>query len=308
VKVTVAICTWNRCEMLRATLQSLTRCTTPPGLSWEVLVVNNNCTDKTDDVAASFSDRLPLRRVFEAAPGLSHARNAAVRAAGGDYVIWTDDDVLVSEAWLSAYLAAFDRRPDAAVFGGPIRPYFEAAPPDWLAHGVAQVAEAYGMRVTPAQEAEIRIESNQFPFGANFSIRTRELKEHPFDTSVGRAPGNSYLGGEEIGVIKAVLASGRSGWWLPDAILDHRIRVEQMTMDYVQKYYVGVGRWMGLSDAKQPCRRLLGYPAWMVREYAITRTRDLFLRPRRGVVDELGRMKSRWILTGRLLASRTRPG
>lgn len=308
MKVTVAICTWNRCEMLGATLQSLTRCSVPSGLEWEVLVINNNCTDRTDEVAASFSDRLPLRREFEPSPGLSHARNAAVRSARGEYVIWTDDDVLISEAWLSAYAAAYDRRPDAAVFGGPIRPYFESAPPAWLADGVAQVAEAYGMRVTPAQEAEISIQSNQFPFGANFSIRTCELKAHPFDTAVGRTPANAFLGGEEIGVIKAVLGAGRGGWWLPDAVLDHRIRIEQMTLEYVEKYYVGVGRWMGLSDAGESYRRVLGYPAWMLREYAITRARDIFARPRHATGAELARMKAQWILKGRLLAAKGRSG
>jgi glycosyltransferase involved in cell wall biosynthesis len=294
--------------MLRAMLQSLARCSAPPGLAWEVLVVNNNCTDQTDDVAASFSNRLPLRLVFESAPGLSHARNAAVRAAYGDYVIWTDDDVLVSTGWLSAYVSAFDRRPDAAVFGGPIRPHFDVSPPAWLAHGVSHVGEAYGMRVTPGQEAEISIESNQFPFGANFAIRTRELHQHPFDTSLGRTPTSAFLGGEEIGVIKAVLSSGRSGWWLPDAVLDHRVRVEQMTMDYVQKYYVGIGCWMGLSDAKQAYRRVLGYPAWMVREYAVVRIRDLLRSARGHGRQDLARKKSEWILRGRLIASRTRPG
>src|SRR5215467_3645713 len=48
--VTVAICTWNRAELLRQTLEQFTNITSPSGQTWELLVANNNCTDATDDV------------------------------------------------------------------------------------------------------------------------------------------------------------------------------------------------------------------------------------------------------------------
>ena len=67
----------------------------PDGVDWELLVVNNNCTDKTDEVIARHSEVLPLRRLLELKPGLSNARNCAVEAAQGQLLIWTDDDVLV---------------------------------------------------------------------------------------------------------------------------------------------------------------------------------------------------------------------
>src|SRR5687767_259622 len=112
VKLTVAICTWNRSELLSKSLQQLTRMQQPCA-PWEVIVVNNGSTDETELVLDAFVDRLPLRRVFEPAPGQSHARNAAVRQASGDYVIWTDDDVLVDAAWLIAYERAIKRWPEA---------------------------------------------------------------------------------------------------------------------------------------------------------------------------------------------------
>lgn len=93
----VAICTWNRAALLRQTLENMTKLLIPPGVEWELLVVNNNCSDATDEVIDSFSARLPIRRVFEAKPGLSNARNAAVRQARGEYVLWTDDDICVEE-------------------------------------------------------------------------------------------------------------------------------------------------------------------------------------------------------------------
>ena len=47
MRITVAICTWNRCELLRQTLEQMTKLVIPPRVVWELLVVNNNCTDDT---------------------------------------------------------------------------------------------------------------------------------------------------------------------------------------------------------------------------------------------------------------------
>ena len=52
--------------------------------------------------------------------------------ATGDLICWTDDDVLVEPAWLNAYVDAAARRPNAGIFDGTIRPWFEHEPPVWL--------------------------------------------------------------------------------------------------------------------------------------------------------------------------------
>jgi glucosyl-dolichyl phosphate glucuronosyltransferase len=99
--VTVAICTFNRAESLRRTLALLTTMQVPPRLSLEVVVINNNSSDGTDNVINEFCCQLPLRREFEPRPGHSNARNRAVDVARGDYIIWTDDDVVVNPISLS---------------------------------------------------------------------------------------------------------------------------------------------------------------------------------------------------------------
>ena len=117
MKITVAICTWNRSVSLACTLAKLADCASLRFANWEVLVVNNNCRDDTDAVAMSFAGRLPLRLISQPVPGLSNARNAAVAAATGEYMVWTDDDVLVESNWLRAYEAAFLAHPEYAFFG-----------------------------------------------------------------------------------------------------------------------------------------------------------------------------------------------
>src|SRR6266850_5965612 len=130
--VTVGICTWNRAALLREALGSLTRLAVPPRLEWEVLVVDNGSTDDTPSVVAELGVAIPIRCVFERAPGLSNARNRCVREARGAYILWTDDDVIVDPGWLRAYVRAFQEHPASAVFGGPVRARFEGTRPAWL--------------------------------------------------------------------------------------------------------------------------------------------------------------------------------
>jgi glycosyltransferase involved in cell wall biosynthesis len=112
----------------------------PANEEWELLVVNNNSSDATDEVIRAFQGFLPLRRVFEGEVGLSRARNAGVRAATGELILFTDDDVLVAPNWMTAYLDALKLWPDAGYFGGVIRPWFAVEVPDWVKRNQTDLA------------------------------------------------------------------------------------------------------------------------------------------------------------------------
>src|SRR5204862_6920845 len=117
VSVSVVICTWNRAGLLDQTLARMRELHVPAGLAWELLVVNNNCTDDTDAVVARHAPHLPLRVVHEPKQGHSNARNRGVAEARGELVLWTDDDVQVDPGWLAALADGAARHPGAAGFG-----------------------------------------------------------------------------------------------------------------------------------------------------------------------------------------------
>src|SRR5687767_10356547 len=123
MNVSIAICTWNRASLLARTLDEMTKIRVPSGLSWELLVINNNCTDTTNEVVHQFEGRLPIRLLFENAPGLSHARNLALIEAKGAWLIFTDGDVLVEPQWIGAGLETAQRFPTGAVVGGRVTPW-----------------------------------------------------------------------------------------------------------------------------------------------------------------------------------------
>ncbi len=252
LRVTVAICTWNRCERLRQTLARMTMLELPSGVWWELLVIDNGCDDATQDVIASFTDRLPLRTAVEPEPGLSNARNRAVAEARGDYVIWTDDDVLVDETWLVAYCAAFRRWPEAHLFGGPIEPLFEGDPPEWIASVLDEIGPVYGRQTLG--DAPVRLEPEKVgdgPYGGNMAMSRAALLEFQFDSKLGVRHGE-YAIGEETEVMRRMLRAGLEGWWTPEPGVRHVIPAESQTVAYVRRWMVGSGRY--IAEAGEPGR------------------------------------------------------
>jgi glycosyltransferase involved in cell wall biosynthesis len=253
VKHSVVVCTRNRAASLARTLEALARAE-PPRAPWEVVVVDNGSEDDTHEVIARFRERLPLRAVHEARPGVSHARNAGVAAAAGAYLLWTDDDVTVCRGWMRAYERAFEAHPQAAFFGGPIRLRFEGSPPRWVQEQQVFVRSAFAGLELPTPILPLDAFSRALPFGANMAVRAAEQRAHIFDPALGRQPWrHGVLSGEETSVLKRIAAAGGTGVWLPDADVEHWIPPERQTLDYLRRYYLGMGylaAWRGLERGR----------------------------------------------------------
>lgn len=244
MRVEIAICTWNRSELLDKTLTNLRNLVIPRGVAWKVLVVNNNCTDATDEVLARHARDLPLRRLFEPQSGVSYARNLASATARGDLLLWTDDDVLVDKHWLERYVEAAQHDPSAAFFGGPVEPWFETPPPAWLLGmlEVPGISGAYAVRRLGARGFRFDADhSREMPYGANFAVRTGVQKQYAFDTRLGRFQ-KQAISGEETTLLRRIIEDGHYGCWVPTAHVRHFIPTERLTRDFLRRFFIGLGR------------------------------------------------------------------
>ncbi len=292
--ITVAVCTWNRSRLLDQTLTRMRDLRIPDGVDWELLVVNNNCTDNTDEVIASHAEHLPVRRLFEPTPGQTNARNCATTAAKGELIVWTDDDVLVDADWLSGYSQALDQWPSVSFFGGPILPWFEATPPKWLDEVWGEVADAYATRDLGNEPIEFT--DRIVPFGANFAVRTEVQRQYPYDPNLGLKP-NGCLRGDETTVIRQMLADGLKGRWIPGANVRHFIPKERQTIGYVRRTFFGFGQFMARALDSPNVPMLFGRPRWLwkraVEDEMKYRFRRLFCKPQIWVKD-LVRSSLQW--------------
>ncbi len=292
--ITVAICTWNRAKLLDQTLAEMCKLTLPTRLEWELLVVNNNCTDETDGVLGRYEERLPIRRLFEAKQGHSNARNCALAAAKGSWILWTDDDVLVHQDWLAEYVLAMARWPGVTILGGPVEPWFEGSPPQWLSRTWTQISDAYATR--DLGKDPIPFTHKQLPFGANFAIRTSEQVRYPYDPTLGRKR-HSLIGDDEVTVLRKMLSDGHEGRWVPNARLLHYIPKQRQTIRYLRRWFFAQGVVNARGEKADYSVKLFGKPRWLVRRALETELRYRWrrlVRPPEVWVEDLELSSATW--------------
>jgi hypothetical protein len=111
-RVTVAISTWNRADLVGRAIASALAQTFD---NIEILVVDDGSTDGTPEAIARFDDRR-LRTVrLERNSGISRARNTAIALARGEWLAFLDDDNEWAPDYLSRQLALAASRPNADV-------------------------------------------------------------------------------------------------------------------------------------------------------------------------------------------------
>lgn len=213
-----------------------------PQCAWELLVVDNGCTDGTAALLAgrAWPTGWRVRVAREPKLGLSNARNCAIREARGEYLIFIDDDETPVPEWLRAYekLVA-EHSPDA--FGSRIEVLFEGPRPDWLGD---ELLGFLGQLRRSETTAPLTRPDTSF-YGGNFGLR-RSVCEviGNFDADLGRK-GSDNTGGEEVDLYRRLLQRGLKVWWTPDATIYHRIQVEKLKRSYFLDLHYRQGRMEG---------------------------------------------------------------
>ena len=250
--LTLALCTHNHADRLACTLSALAQLV-PPACAWELLIVDNASTDNTSQLVAASDWRTPamnVRVVREEKLGLSNARNRAIREATGEYIIFMDDDETPDPHWLGAYeRVILAERPDA--LGGRIEVMFEDGErPAWLRD------ELLGFlgKLDHGGVARRLVALDTPIFGGNFGFR-RDLfaRIGAFDAGLGRK-GTSNTGGEDTEIYRRMIASGCNVWWVPDAVIHHRIQAGKLRRRYFLDLHFRQGRMEGMRKRNAASR------------------------------------------------------
>ena len=91
--ISIIIPTYNRAGLIGRALMSVLNQTYQ---DFEIIIVDDCSTDNTQDVAGSFKDERIIYIYHEKRKGLAGARNTGIKAAGGQYLAFLDDD----DEWL----------------------------------------------------------------------------------------------------------------------------------------------------------------------------------------------------------------
>lgn len=265
--VSVCICTYNRCQTLRSALESVLA-QQADGVSFEVIVVDNNSTDETKQVVDSFLHRgqSNLRYSFEGRQGLSHARNAGIAVARSPVVAFTDDDIRVAPDWVSTIKRAFDEHPEAAWVGGRVLPCWPSPPPRWLSAKDWAPLALVDHGDLPFYTCE---ERPTCLVGANLAVRRDVLAEFGgFSPRLQRVQ-DSIGSMEDHELQMRLWGAKRKGLYVPELVVFSDLSADRLLKKYHRRWHFGHGRFYALARLEEYERsnvgRLFGVSAHVYR-------------------------------------------
>ena len=239
--ISVIICTYNRQKYIYNVLKSLALGTMEAD-AYEIVLVDNNCTDKTRQEVDHFCNVFPqvnLRYFVETNQGLSHARNRGIKESKGDILVYVDDDATFNPDYLRTYADWFASHPETDAAGGPIIPHYETgSEPRWMTYFIKRLLTGYlyfGNKPGP-------FPGDNYPGGGNAAYRSRVFERVGlYNVELGRN-GDSLGGGEEKDIFDKMKREGMQFVYLPQAILYHSIPGYKLEADYFNRLTTGIGQ------------------------------------------------------------------
>jgi glycosyltransferase involved in cell wall biosynthesis len=269
--ISAVITTYNRSEMLATALEAVLNQKTG-GLSYEVIVVDNNSTDNTRATIESFiaKGHTNLRYVFEPRQGIAYGRNAGIAAARAGIIAFTDDDVVVTDNWIAAIKRAFAENPDVDYIGGKILPDWTDPPPNWLT-----VDHWWPLALLDRGNDRFHVNASNplcLPT-ANASFRREVFSRIGLFTP-------EFSGREDHEFFVRLWQQAGQGLYEPELVVMAKVQPERLLKSYHRRWNLTTGKFnslmrldeMSASDGgvmkqRQYAVRLFGVPASIYRQF-----------------------------------------
>lgn len=236
----VVVSTYNRAKYLIQTLESIAL-QDYPVKDYELIIIDNNSTDHTEEVCHRFISSHPDRPIHyfkELQQGISYGRNRGVCEAHGTIIAFVDDDETIQPDYLSVLNGFFVNNHQAALCCGPVIPVYEATPPDWLSPYISRlITGAYDRGV------QIKILGAKDCPGTGHATFKKDLfvRFGAFNTDLGRK-GSSLMGAEDKDFFLRLIENGIDCYYLPQAKIFHHIPASKLTEDFFTKITYALGK------------------------------------------------------------------
>jgi glycosyltransferase involved in cell wall biosynthesis len=168
MKVSIIVPAYNEEKLLPRCLKSILSARLSE--NHEIIVVNNASTDRTEEIAKSFSG---VKVINESNKGITRARQAGFQAATGDILVFFDADTLIPANWFEIAMAKFQSDPKLVGVSGPY--HFEAI--SWWARALEWF---YNYIIMPTGEFIWRYilrRGGIMLLGGNFAVKKSALEE-----------------------------------------------------------------------------------------------------------------------------------
>ncbi len=255
--ISIIVCTWNRAETLRTTLNSLNDQQTAAGLPIDVVVVDNNSTDQTRAVVDDAQRHWhfgTLRYLFEPSQGKQFALNSGIAFCKHDVLAFTDDDIVFEPNWTIEIARIFANPKIDLVGGKTLISWPVTGQPEWYHPSMSAILAGVDLgnsRYAPAPQ-------DYAPAGSNMVAR-RSLFKRIGGFSEAHFRHMDFEFGMRSQRMQAVIA------YEPSLVVYAPVDEACLTQRYFRRWAFKVG--IARDTAAPPTETtLLAVPRWVYRQ------------------------------------------
>jgi glycosyltransferase involved in cell wall biosynthesis len=218
---------------LEKCLQSITQIIADKKM-YEIIIVNNNCTDKTQEVCDEFFHKYSdIQTVYttENHQGLGFARNKGISIAKGQIIAFIDDDAEVTSDFVNEIIAAFKNHPEYNAMGGKILPVFEGGEtPVWFNKYLKGPVSMVNYGDTACEFP------SKFPFGCNMIFRSCVFERYGgFNGMLNRS--------DDKDMFLRLKKANEKVWYEPKIVVYHNISKDRMTFEAIKNIGFSGGKF-----------------------------------------------------------------
>lgn len=230
--ISVIICCYNSAWVIRRTLEALKEQRFKSPVPYEIVLVDNKCTDNTVEVAedAMKDCKVNFHIVKEDTPGLANARRKGIKEVNYEYVLYCDDDNLLCPSYVSTMVKLLDSMPDVGAIGGKGIAEFETEPAEIVKENLG--AYAVGSQT----------EHENWLWGAGLTLRTalvRDVYDNQKCYLMGRK-GKELLSGDDTELVMSMILRGYKVFATDDVYYTHVLKAERLTEEYFYRLNEGL--------------------------------------------------------------------
>lgn len=246
IEFSVIIPTHNGERRFPELLESLKTQINSEGISWEVIIVDNNSTDGTRGLVeryqSSWLPNVPLRYAFESQQGVAHARQKGVDEAQGELFGFLDDDMVPEADWVEKTCLFAKEHPKAGAWGSQIHGVYEGP----LPQNFEKLKMFLAINERGQKELMYLPTKKMLPPGGGLAVRKDLWIQHvPRTLVLGVMGGSRGLGGEDIEAMLYLQHNGYEIWYAPAMVVYHRIPRKRLEKKYLLNlcYQTGLARF-----------------------------------------------------------------
>ena len=227
MKISFVIPAFNEEKVISKCLESVLLEISKNNYDTEIIIVNNNSTDKTSEIANKFNN---VKVVDEKNKGLVWARKSGMDNSTGDLIANIDADVMLPEGWLKKVMTEFEKDKNLVALSGPYIYY------DLKKYEQALVRFFYYLNYCTYILTSRVLKIGGALQGGNFIVRRDAMEKiGGYDTAI------SFYG-EDTDIAKRIFKVGKVKWTfdLPMYTTGRRLKEEgiiRMGLKYSINYF-----------------------------------------------------------------------